>query len=39
VALFSLDDYSGQIMADLFGEDSYFVNLAAKTIAFRRCGN
>lgn len=26
VALFSLDDYPGEIMSDLFGEDSYFAD-------------
>lgn len=34
-ALFSLDDYPGQIRADLFGEDSYFV----EADLFWRCQN
>ncbi|MBI1198525.1 MAG: chromosome partitioning protein ParB [Phenylobacterium sp.] len=34
-ALFSLDDYPGQIRADLFGEDSYFVDAGL----FWRCQN
>jgi len=34
-ALFSLDDYPGQIRADLFGEDSYFV----ESDLFWRCQN
>jgi len=34
-ALFSLEDYSGQIRADLFGEDSYFV----ESDLFWRCQN
>jgi ParB family chromosome partitioning protein len=27
-ALFGLDDYKGRMVADLFGEDSYFVDTA-----------
>jgi ParB family chromosome partitioning protein len=34
-ALFSLDDYPGQIRADLFGDDSYFV----ESDLFWRCQN
>jgi ParB family chromosome partitioning protein len=34
-ALFSLDDYPGEIRADLFGEDSYFV----ESDLFWRCQN
>jgi len=34
-ALFALDDYPGQIRADLFGEDSYFV----ESDLFWRCQN
>lgn len=34
-AFFSLDDYPGQIVGDLFGEDSYFTDAAQ----FRACQN
>jgi len=35
LAIFSLDDYPGQIVADLFGEDAYFTDSAL----FWRCQN